>query len=145
MRWYLMPGRFFSTVAALWLVVSVAHAELELTDAWVRAVPPVSTTTAAYFTLKNNGTEPVVLAGASAAFAGAAELHDMSMHEGRRRMRRVEALPLAAGESVTFGSGGLHVMLFRLSKVPVQGETVELCLTFAERAPLCAPFAVRLE
>lgn len=130
-------------LAALLLSAGHAFAELEITDAWVRAVPPVSKTTAAYFTLTNNGSEAVTLTGACAKFAESAELHDMSMQDGRRSMRHIDALPLAPGESVTFGSGGLHVMLFGLTRVPAQGETVNLCLRFASGENQCADFDVR--
>ncbi len=141
-----MPSHCFKVfVVALFSVASVAQAEVSIADAWVRAVPPVSKTSAAYFTLTNTGEQQLVLNGASADFSGSAELHDMSMHEGRRSMRHIDRLPLAPGESVTFGSGGLHVMLFALKRVPVQGETVEVCLSFEQAPSLCAPFAVRSE
>ena len=141
-----MRNHFFKLLcSAVFLSPVVAQAELELSDAWVRAVPPVSKTTAAYFTLTNQGEEEIILSGAAADFAGATELHDMSMHEGKRSMRHIESLPLAPGESVTFGSGGLHVMLFGLKRVPAQGEQVTLCLQFVERDALCAPFDVRTE
>ena len=141
-----MQNHFFKRLCAASLLMSAAaHAELSVSDAWVRAVPPVSKTSAAYFTLTNSGEEAVTLVGASADFAGSAELHDMSMHEGKRSMRHIDALPLAPGDSVTFGSGGLHVMLFGLVRVPAMGEQVTLCLQFAEHAPVCDAFDVRTE
>ena len=123
--------------------VSVA-AGLTVEDGWVRAVPPVSTTTAGYFTLTNEGDETVTLTGFTTDIAGAGELHTMAAQEdGTRRMQRLPDVPVPAGETVHFAPGGHHLMLFRLARPLEEGEEVELCLTFAEADDLCAPFDVR--
>tara|TARA_R110002073_G_scaffold336589_1_gene536528 strand:+ start:44161 stop:44658 length:498 start_codon:yes stop_codon:yes gene_type:complete len=125
---------------------SESEKSIEISDAWVRAVPPVSTTTAAYLTLTNRTDTEVVLLGAQVDFASDVELHDMSMNaEGMRSMKHIESLPLAPGESVTLAPGGIHVMLFGLTDVPAEGETVSVCLRFAEAAPHCEMFPVLRE
>lgn len=134
-----------------WAVVplsgcSESEKSVEVTGAWVRAVPPVSTTTAAYLTLTNNTDVDVVLTGAQAEFAKEVELHDMSMNaEGMRSMKHIESLPLAPGETVMLAPGGIHVMLFGLTDVPEEGEMVSVCLRFAESAPHCEMFPVLRE
>lgn len=63
----------------------VSYAELVIEDAWVRAVPPNSRTTAAYFTVRNSGDKEQVIVRASASVAGAAEIHDWIETDGRKR------------------------------------------------------------
>lgn len=117
---------------------------ISIENAWLRAVPPVSTTTAAYFTATNNSDGAMHITGVSTAIAGAAEMHDMSPNEdGTRSMRRIKTLELAPNESVTFAPGGMHLMLFRLSHVPVEGEIVSICLLTDDATEICQDFATK--
>jgi periplasmic copper chaperone A len=145
---YSRCGRLALSLLAATFVAGCSESEksIELTNAWVRAVPPVSSTTAAYLTLTNNTEAAVVFTGAQAEFATEVELHDMSMNaDGMRSMKHIESLPLAPGESVSLAPGGIHVMLFGLTEVPAEGETVSVCLRFAEAPPLCEMFPVLRE
>ena len=47
------------------------------------------------------------------------------------------------GDRVRFAPGGKHLMLMKLSQVPRAGESVEVCLTFANHDDLCTDFPVR--
>ena len=117
---------------------------ISIENAWVRAVPPVSTTTAAYFTATNNSDVAMHITGVSTAIAGATEMHDMSPNEdGTRSMRRIKTLVLAPNESVTFAPGGMHLMLFRLSHVPVEGESVSICLLTDNATEICQDFTTK--
>lgn len=147
--------RFFNwrgVLLALPLLAPVAPAlageidepELLIDNMWVRAVPPVSSTTAGYFSVTNTSDETVTLLGFSTDIAGAGELHTMAAQEdGTRRMQRLRNVPIPAGETVEFAPGGHHLMLFRLVRPLEEGEQVELCLEFDATAPYCLPFEVR--
>lgn len=120
------------------------RAEPVVEDAWLRAVPPVSSSTAGYLTLRNDGDEALCLTGVSAPFAGHAMLHSMALDEqGIRRMRHLSRISIEPGEAVTLAPGGVHLMLTDLERVPVEGTTETLCLSFAQHPPLCVPFAVQ--
>lgn len=121
-------------------------AEVVIEDAWVRAVPPVSKTSAAYFRLRNTGPQSRFLTGATAEIARAAEMHDMAAgKDGLRSMKRLERIEVAADAEVVFAPGGKHLMLFGLEAVPPPGEQVDICLSFERGEPLCASFEVRRE
>ena len=123
---------------------SFAEPPLTLSDAWVRAVPPVSANTAGYFILHNAGEEALTLTGLNTPLAAAGELHEMAEQaDGTRRMRRLSEVPVPAGESVHFRPGGKHLMLFRLTGPLEEGREATLCLEFAEREPFCGTFLVR--
>ncbi|TLF48261.1 copper chaperone PCu(A)C [Halomonas urmiana] len=95
----------------------------------VRAVPPGSATTAAFMTLTNAGETDLALVEGASPLAGRLELHNHVMVDGVMQMRRVEAIPLPAGETVRLAPGGWHLMMFELAATPVEGERVELTLT----------------
>ena len=61
----------------------------------------------------------------------AVEIHDHIMDGGVIRMRRVDAVPLPAGEPVKFQPYGLHVMLFGLKKSTAPVNTIDLTFNFA--------------
>lgn len=131
-------------LAVLLLPLKAVQAEPVVEDAWLRAVPPVSKTTAGYMTVRNTGAESFCLTGVTAPFASHAMLHSMTADDqGVRRMRHLDRLTVEPGEAVRFAPGGLHLMLTGLQRVPEEGAEETLCLQFADRAPLCVPFAVK--
>ncbi|MDF1781995.1 MAG: copper chaperone PCu(A)C [Alcanivoracaceae bacterium] len=131
-------------LCALAMPVLANEPAISIENAWVRAVPPVSATTAAYFTATNNGDAAIRITGVSTEIAGAAEMHDMSPNEdGTRSMRRMKTLTLAPNESVTFSPGGMHLMLFRLNHVPVEGESVSICLLADDAMEICQDFVTK--
>ena len=130
-----------SLLAAV-LPCAAAHAgepaPIKVEGAYVRAVPPNSTATAAFMTLVNDTDKPVRLVGGAAPFAGSAgpmitthEEHDGTMAMG---MKDVPALEVPAHGKLELRPGGDHFMLTELKSVPKEGETVTLTLHF-EPAP----------
>ncbi|MEQ6916101.1 copper chaperone PCu(A)C [Halomonas aquatica] len=120
---------------------AVEAQSITVDDPRVRAVPPGSTTTAAFMTLSNPGETDLALVGGRSPLAVTLELHNHVMVDGVMQMRRVEAIPLPAGETVHLAPGGWHLMMFDLAAVPVEGERVELTLTLdnGERLVVEAP------
>ena len=118
-------------------------ADLELREAWVRALPPTQSTTAAYLTVVNKGAAVVVINGASAELAGRAELHNSVMVDGYMRMEPLPTATLAPGETLALTPGGKHLMLLDLERMPAAGESLRLCLTLAEGEPVCTDAPVR--
>ena len=104
---------------------------VEVLDAYVREVPPVSTTSAAFMTLRNTGTEDHAVVTARSPAAEIVELHTHIMgDDGMHRMREVEKVEIPAGGETVLQPGGLHVMLINLAAPLKAGETVELTLVY---------------
>lgn len=103
---------------------------LEIGHPWAR--PSTGKTGAAYFTIKNNGGADK-LTGIAADVSAKVQLHDMEMDGNIMRMRKLDALPLPAGETVNVAPGGLHIMLIGLTAPLKLGDTFPMRLTF-ERA-----------
>ena len=73
---------------------AVAHAQagaLSAQEAWIRAVPG-SDVAAAYLTLHNAGTQPVVVVGVRSPAAGMAMIHETALVNGKSTMRPHERL-----------------------------------------------------
>jgi periplasmic copper chaperone A len=135
---------FKRCVAVLALVAAPAtYAELVIEDAWVRAVPPNSRTTAAYFTVRNSGKEEQIIVRVSASVAGAAEIHDWIETDGRKKMVRQHQVPVPAGADVVLQTGSLHMMLFRLDPVPAVNDLVRVCVGVENGTEFCADATVR--
>lgn len=93
---------------------------------------------AVYFTVRNDGGEPVTLAAVHVAGAAKAQMHQTN----GGTMGAVETLPIDPGASVVFAPGGLHVMAFDLSDKLKAGGTAELTLTFSDGDKLSMPLQV---
>jgi copper(I)-binding protein len=115
---------------------------LSAQDAWVRATPGADVA-AVYLTLHNSGTQPVVVNGVSSPAAGAAMIHETTLVNGQSTMRPHEPLRIAAGETVRFAPGGLHVMLHMLKHPLAAGDEVPLVLLLEGGASLTVTARVR--
>lgn len=138
--------KVFSRAAGVGLAMlfaGTAQAELVLSDAWLRAVPPVSPTMAGYVTVTNTGEVAVVITGAHSEIAGHVMLHDMAKQkDGTRKMRHLGRVEIPAGGSVSFSPGGMHLMLMHLSRVPGEGESVSICVEKVSDRAVCSDFQV---
>lgn len=118
-------------------------AEVELHNAWVRALPPTQSTTAAYLTIANRGPEPIAVTGASAGVARRVEIHTTREVDGMVRMERLQQLVVESGAETALEPGGTHLMLLDLERMPAVGENVSLCLELSPGGRLCVDAPVR--
>lgn len=119
MRRFVLASALFTAFAA--------HAQLQVSDPWVRATVAPQKATGAFMQLTSPKAAKVV--AASSPVAEMVEIHEMKMDNGVMKMRAVEALALPAGQTVALKPGSYHVMLMGL-KAPIKaGETVPLTLT----------------
>ena len=104
--------------------------QVTVADPYIRAVPPVVKTSAAFMQLRSSADQERYLIAASTPVAGAVELHMHLIDEGVMRMRRIAHIHLPPETPVTLQPGGLHIMLFDLKAPLKPGEEVPLTLTF---------------
>jgi len=138
--------RFGLALSALAMATVVAAGEppsLQISDAWVRQLPPGQPNTAAYMTITNTGTAPVELVAASSPLARSTEFHRSREVDGYMRMEHLEVLSLAPGQSLKLSPGGVHLMLLGLDHMPAEGESVELCLRSAGGDDSCVQAPTR--
>lgn len=96
--------------------VSLANNSLQIQDATVRAPIPGMANTVGYIKLKNTTNADIVLTHAMSDIAEKVEYHNHIMGSGVMKMVKLDQLVIPARQSVTFQSGGLHLMFLGLTK-----------------------------
>jgi copper(I)-binding protein len=127
--------RIAGLIAAVLVAASPAMADtiadtITVNDPYVRAVPPVVKTSAAFMQLQNHGDEEFFIVDASTPAAGVVELHMHINDDGVMRMRRIPHIHLPPGKTVSLQPGGLHIMLFDLASPLNPGSTVPMVIEF---------------
>ncbi len=94
--------------------------------------PAVSAKTAGgYMAIINNGAEADRLIGIETGIAAKAELHESKVDaNGVGSMTRLDGADIPAGGTLSLERGGLHVMLFGLTKPLKDGERHKATLIF---------------
>ncbi len=125
----------FLIVATSLPLIVTAEPAIEILRPWVRTVPGSMTSTAAYFTIKNNTADAVQLTGGTTEIAKMCEpmVGTRREQDGQEvtGMRTVESLEIPAGGELELKPGGDHLMLMRLLRNPTAGDEVEIVLEFA--------------
>jgi hypothetical protein len=114
---------------------------IELSLAWARASPGAAKNGVAYLTVTNHGADTAIV-GAETGAADHASLHTHIMDGDIMRMRPVDRIPVANGETVTFEPGGLHIMLMKLGKPLSEGDTFALTLILEDKSAHTVDVAV---
>ena len=104
--------------------------DVSVSQAWSRATPGGSRTGAAYLQIQAPAGGGDKLVAAKSEIAGRIELHNHIHENGVKKMRRVDAIEVPAGELVALKPGGLHLMLFDLKQPLKAGEKLPLTLVF---------------
>ena len=103
---------------------------LEIVAPWSRATPKGVASAIGYMTIKNTGTAPDRLVGGLADFARGFQLHSMVMKGNVAKMRDLEGVDIAPGQTIEFKPGGSHVMFVGLTRPLAEGEHVKGTLVF---------------
>ncbi|MBM3484177.1 MAG: copper chaperone PCu(A)C [Alphaproteobacteria bacterium] len=130
--------RFSSALFALALLLApgaagaheVTAGPFEITHPHSRFTPKGAPNGVVYMVIENTGKEADRLIGASTPRAERAEIHETVQKGEVFSMRPREAVDLVPGDIVEFASGGLHLMLMKLTQPLVAGERYPLTLRF---------------
>jgi len=126
--------RYFSFLL-LALVISplipAQSGDIEVTEGYVRRLPPGVVNTAAFMRILNRGYADRVLVGGSTPAADAVSIHATINDNGMMKMEHQMNLVIPAQGEVLLESGGLHLMLMGL-KGSLGEEEVELNLSFQD-------------
>jgi copper(I)-binding protein len=114
------------SVLSLSLLASLAHAQVTVSEAWVRATVAQQKATGAFMQLQS--AQDAKLVSAQSPVAGVTEVHEMAMDNGVMKMRAIPSLALPAGKAVELKPGGYHVMLMDLKAQVKDGDTVPVTL-----------------
>ena len=118
-----------------------------ITDPYARSSSPMARSGAAFMEITNHAGEADRLVAAASPIAERVELHT-HIEDGDGIMRMVEiedGFEVPAGETILLQRGGMHVMFLGLTGEMVQGEMVDLTLTFEKAGEIDLEVPVDLE
>lgn len=118
-------------LAAALVAAAPAHAQVTVSNAWIRATVPQQTSTGAFMQLQSAADTRLVAVQSPLAKA---ELHQMQMNGARMSMREADSVALPAGQAVNLATGGYHIMLTGLARPLKDGDSVPLSLVFEDAA-----------
>jgi copper(I)-binding protein len=124
-------------------LISLQKKDIVVTGAWVRLLPPVLASTAAYMVIENDSGQDVILESASTDAALMADLHRTQHINGIMTMSSAEDIKIASHGRAVLAPGGLHVMLMRLKKPLKEGDRVPIILHFKGGLDISVNAAVR--
>lgn len=144
--WFMRrPGLAVSTALLLAALAgpraAATPAAISITHPWMRFLT-LKIPAAGYFTLHNNGAQPVVLTGARSPDCGQLMLHRSIVRGTTSSMVTVRSITVPAHGAVAFQPGGYHLMCMSPSTAISPGARVPVTLTFRRMAPLTTNFAV---
>lgn len=124
---------FMPVLVAFSLLASCNTApDAAVTDATVRLPAVRGNPGAAYFTL-HGGEKDRTLVKITSPVVGNTEMHDMKTENGMAMMVPIEGgLPVPKGATISFQSGGKHVMLFDMKPDLKAGDAIALTFEFAD-------------
>ncbi|MEM7561972.1 MAG: copper chaperone PCu(A)C [Pseudomonadota bacterium] len=123
--------RFF--LATLLLAMPMAsYADLEVSNSWIKNLPPAMPMRAGYLSLYNPNDSTVTLVGATSERFGKIELHQSVAKDGVMSMEHVHHLMIKPGKTVKLEPGGYHLMLMKPKEPTEPGETIQVKLKFAD-------------
>jgi copper(I)-binding protein len=110
---------------------------------WARTSPDATDMGAAYLTINSDTDDSLVSAMVDSSVAAMAEIHEMvpvesgmstesTMDSSAMTMKEVDQIDIVAGTPLELKPGGYHVMLMKLVKPLLTGETFKVTLTFTK-------------
>jgi hypothetical protein len=129
-------------LAGLLLFACSVQAQIEIQDPWARATAPGATVAGGYLTIRNKGSAPDRLVGASSPAAARVETH-VHVREGEMmKMREAKGYDVPANGTFELKPGGAHLMFMEIRRPFKEGETIPVKLRFAKAGEVSAEFHV---
>ena len=100
------------------------------------ALDPLGQDRMAFYVTLSGGQVADTLVGLSSPDADGASLHRMEADAGVMHMHPMEGIAVDAGGTTRLQPGGIHGMLEGLRRPVAAGDTLEVTLVFARRAPV---------
>ncbi|MEO9650801.1 MAG: copper chaperone PCu(A)C [Roseobacter sp.] len=120
--------------AAIFATPTVSFADIVVSESYARVSRPNAPTGAAFLVLENTGSTADRLMGVRSEVAKRVELHThIDQGDGVMKMSKIEeGIEIPAGTVYTMQRGGDHVMFMGVIDPLVQGEDIEIVLTFEQ-------------
>lgn len=128
--------KLFFLFSLIFMSFSLFASEIEISNAFIKALPPGTSVTSITFDLKNNTKKDIILKSVNGTFADAFEIHTMSMKNSTMQMKKVDQIVLKKQSTTELKSGGYHIMVFDPKSNIVDEKEYSLTLHFEKRKDL---------
>jgi periplasmic copper chaperone A len=133
----------FLTVFLLQSIANAGAQGITVQDAWIRGIPSSATTTAAFMTIHNAGSDNAILKSADCEIAETVQIHTMEQVGEIMKMKEVSELRIPANGQAILAPKGYHIMLIGLVRPIKEGESIPLSLNFADRPTVVVDAVVK--
>jgi len=120
----------FGMISLLLCIAFPATAEPNITNAWIRLLPPMVKTTAAYMDIKSDHND--ILLSVTSILAERVEIHESSMEKGIMSMKQISQVKIPKNTLVPLSPQGKHLMLIGLKQPLKQNSTYSFTLNFEQ-------------
>ena len=104
---------------------------IEISNAWIRELPPGLKNTALYLDINNSSIEGEKLVKISSDLTDRIEIHETKIEQGDvGKMVRLRELDIPTNKTTSLKPGGVHIMLLDLNRQLRSGDEVSLNLEF---------------
>ncbi|NVK21169.1 MAG: copper chaperone PCu(A)C [Kangiellaceae bacterium] len=115
--------------------------DIEVKDAWLRAMPEGSRSTAGFMTIINNTNKPLIFKDVEVSWARHAMLHESKVVDGMAKMLHLDDLTIE--DQMSFEPGAKHIMIMGVREPLMLGKSYNILLHFEGLEPLEINFEVR--
>lgn len=112
------------------LALKVEAAPLNITDAWIKNLPPTMPMRAGYMQIENNSDIPYRITGIESEVFTAIDIHESIEKNGMMSMQPIMQLTIEANTAVKLKPGGIHLMMIGPKQVLKSGDRVSVILEF---------------
>ena len=116
---------------------------ITVTGQWARTSPDATDMGAAYLKINSDADDTLISAMVDTSVAAMAQIHEMvpvengmstesTMDSSAMTMQEVDHIDIVAGTQLELKPGGYHIMLMKLVKPLLTGETFKVTLTFTK-------------
>ena len=116
---------------------------ITVTGQWARTSPDATDMGAAYLKINSDADDTLISAMVDTSVAAMAQIHEMvpvengmstesTMDSSAMTMQEVDHIDIVAGTQLELKPGGYHIMLMKLVKPLLTGETFKITLTFTK-------------
>ncbi|MFT7673270.1 MAG: copper(I)-binding protein [Gammaproteobacteria bacterium] len=118
-------------------------AEIIITDAWIRQLPPVVPARAGYATFTNSASLAEKIRSIKSSFFVDIEIHHTVEKDGSMRMQLIDSLDIPGKGQIKFAPGSIHLMMMQPAQVTKIGQKIPVKVIFESGQQQTVIFEVR--
>ncbi len=125
------------------LALRVNAAPLNITDAWIKNLPPSVPMRAGYMQIENNSDIPYRITGIESEVFTAIDIHESIEKNGMMSMQPISPLVIEADTAVKLAPGGIHLMMMGPKQMLKPGDRVNISLKYDDGSTQTLQMTVR--